>query len=125
MQPCFLVTPPAFSIPHLTVISLHLVHMQPPFIEFVLKEMGSGFHNFVKGNSDGITEGAKAFEADVYGEGVSYLARPYVEKSRKMLQDFTGTILDPQQAAAYTALLAKFGLDDLYAPDTAKYTSKL
>merc|ERR1712039_406777 len=88
----------------------------PAFLELVLTEMGGGFKNFVLGNANAQATGAKSFEADVFGESVSYLARPYVEKSRRMLQQFAYTVLDAEERKMYVALLKRFHLDGLYGP---------
>ena len=49
----------------------------PPFVDLVLTEAGAnGFAAFTRGNTAALRDGQKAFIADAYGEGVSYLARP-------------------------------------------------
>jgi hypothetical protein len=40
---------------------------------------------YVMENARAIAAGAKAFHVAVYGEDVSYLSRPYPEKSRQMI----------------------------------------
>ena len=57
----------------------------PPFVSLVLAEMGGAFRAFVQGNRRAVERGEKSFVAEVHGEQVSYLCRPYVEKSRRML----------------------------------------
>jgi len=42
-------------------------------------------HGIAVGNQQALAKGDKAFVIPMYGEGVSYLARPYIEKSRRML----------------------------------------
>jgi glutathione S-transferase len=91
----------------------------PPFFEFVLREMSSnGYIDFVKNNRDAIFKKQKAFIATVYQERVSYLARPYVEKSRRMLQHHTATFLRnaPHDRKRYIQLLEKYNLRELYEP---------
>ena len=97
----------------------------PPFVDFVLREMGGGFRNFVLGNARAQAEGSKSFKAEVYGEEVSYLARPYVEKSRRMLQSFTGRVLNPSELGQYNALLKKYQISDLYTPNARVTESRL
>ena len=57
----------------------------PPFVAFILREMREAFTCFAEGNGRALAAKAKFFKALVYGEEVSYLARPYVEKSHRML----------------------------------------
>ncbi len=57
----------------------------PPFVAFILREMRGAFTCFAEGNGRALAAKAKFFKAHVYGEEVSYLARPYVEKSHRML----------------------------------------
>jgi glutathione S-transferase len=58
-----------------------------PFAEHVLELGRSCYADFVLGNARALEEGAKAFEIETYGEVVSYLARPYPEQSRRMVQE--------------------------------------
>ncbi len=58
-----------------------------PFARFVLAEMGSTYAPFVLANADALKAGAKAFHASIYGEDVSYLSRPYPERSRQMIRE--------------------------------------
>lgn len=96
----------------------------PPFIEFCLREMGreQGFKAFVLGNARAVEQTAKSFTAQVYGEEVSYLTRPYVEKSRRMLRQATGNALvaHPLHLKQYSELLDRFGLSELYSPQIQK-----
>ena len=94
----------------------------PPFVEFVLQEMGGGFKNFVLGNSEAQVNGSKAFKAQVYGEEVSYLSRPYVEKSRRMLQQYTGTMMNEEERRLYIMLLEKYHIKDLYTPRVLEHS---
>ena len=91
----------------------------PEFFEFVLREMSTnGYIDFVSKNRDAIASGKKAFIASVYNESVSYLARPYVEKSRRMLQHHTASFLrnKPHDHNRYLDLLEKYNLRELYEP---------
>lgn len=58
-----------------------------PFARFVLDEMRETYAPYVLANADALSAGAKAFHVDTYGEDVSYLCRPYPEKSRQMIRD--------------------------------------
>ncbi len=57
-----------------------------PFARFVLGEMQLTYVPYVMANGQALAAGAKAFHADIYGEEVSYLCRPYPERSRQMLR---------------------------------------
>ncbi len=71
-----------------------------PFAQFVLNEMATTYQPYVLANRDAQQAGAKAFHADIYGEEVSYLSRPYPERSRQMIVDkINNTLTDTEQAA--------------------------
>ncbi len=55
------------------------------FAKFVLSEMPRTYQPYVLANRDAQAAGAKAFHAEIYGEDVSYLSRPYPELSRQMV----------------------------------------
>ena len=57
------------------------------FAEFVASEMGSTYQPYIIANRGAQQAGAKAFHAAIYGEEVSYLSRPYPERSRQMIVD--------------------------------------
>jgi glutathione S-transferase len=58
-----------------------------PFARFVLAEMKATYRPYVLANRDAQAAGAKAFHAHIYEEDVSYLSRPYPERSRQMIRD--------------------------------------
>jgi glutathione S-transferase len=58
-----------------------------PFAQHILKEMSQTYQPYVLANRDAQRVGAKAFHAAIYDEDVSYLSRPYPEKSRLMIRD--------------------------------------
>ena len=96
----------------------------PPFVKLILGEMGSngnGYARFVLSNAESLRRGDKAFVARVYEEDVSYLCRPYVEKSRQMLCASMSLSLRRDgtrgDAAALEQVLAEFGLAELYSPE--------
>ena len=68
------------------------------------------------GNSEALTSGQKAFVIDTYGEPASYLARPYPEQSRKMIQDRIRNRLSDTGRAEVLAWLDKEGLRKAFAP---------
>lgn len=94
----------------------------PPYVQLILTEMGGGFKNFVLGNATAYKEGKKAFVVNVYGEEVSYLFRPYVEKSRRMLIQKLNAHLatcSTQEKADFTKIMETYKLSDLYGPQLA------
>lgn len=56
-----------------------------PFAHAMLAEMATTYKPYILGNRDAQAAGEKAFHAEIYGELVSYLSRPYPEKSRRMI----------------------------------------
>jgi len=56
-----------------------------PFAQHILGEMADTYVRYILANRDAQAAGAKAFSADIYGEQVSYLSRPYPEQSRQMV----------------------------------------
>ena len=58
-----------------------------PFAQMILAEMPSTYGPYIMGNADAQTKGGKVFIANIYGEDVSYLSRPYPELSRQMIRN--------------------------------------
>lgn len=56
-----------------------------PFAKTVLAEMATTWQPFALANRQALASGERAFVINIYGEAVSYLARPYIEQSRQML----------------------------------------
>ena len=90
----------------------------PPFVQLVLEEMGEGpFRRFVLGNRAALANGEKAFAIDAYGEDVSYLCRPYVEKSRRMLIEklsILGSRCSAEENTEFAKILGATRLDGVY-----------
>ena len=80
------------------------------FARFVLDEMRTTYQPYVLANRDAQRAGAKACRAEVYGEDVSYLSRPYPEQSRQMILDKIAHALPGADRARVTAWLAGAGL---------------
>jgi glutathione S-transferase len=80
------------------------------FGEFVLKEMVNTYQPYVLANGAAQRAGAKAFHADIYGEEVSYLSRPYPETSRQMIVDNISHFLDEQAQSEVSDWLESKGL---------------
>ena len=93
-----------------------------PFVQLVLKEMGGPFKRFVQGNGAALAKGDKAFVIDAYGEDVSYLCRPYVEQSRRMLIEklrVHGARCSADESAEFAKILGAAGLGDVYGGPAA------
>ena len=80
------------------------------FGEFVLGEMVDTYQPYVLANGAAQKAGAKAFHADIYGEEVSYLSRPYPETSRGMIIDSIKCLLDQQAQTEVNVWLESKGL---------------
>ena len=85
--------------------------------------MSKGFKNFILGNRDAYENSLKAFVANVYGENVSYLYRPYPEMSRQMLIEKLETHLhscSEKEVENFNEIMRHFGLLELYSPSIGK-----
>ena len=80
------------------------------FARFVLDEMTSTYQPYVLANRDAQQAGAKACRADIYGEDVSYLSRPYPEQSRQMILDKIAHALSDADRRQVTDWLTDAGL---------------
>mmetsp|Transcript_15522 Transcript_15522/g.17582 ORF Transcript_15522/g.17582 Transcript_15522/m.17582 type:complete len:87 (-) Transcript_15522:1055-1315(-) len=79
--------------------------------------MAGPFKTFVLGNSQAHREGKKSFVTNIYGEDVSYLKRPYVEKSRRMLCQklrLHQATCTQGEIEIFNNIMAKYKLDDIY-----------
>ena len=83
------------------------------FARFVLAEMVSTYQPYVLGNRDAQAAGAKAFHANIYGEDVSYLSRPYPEQSRQMILARIN-ILSPAEQSAVKTWLGRVSLGNCF-----------
>lgn len=57
------------------------------FARHMLGEMSSTYVPYTQAMRSALAAGAKACQVEIYGEAVSYLARAYPEKSRKMVSN--------------------------------------
>jgi glutathione S-transferase len=57
-----------------------------PLARHVLRIGAEQYRPFVEANAEALRAGRKAFEIETYGEPTSYLARPYPERSRQLIQ---------------------------------------
>jgi glutathione S-transferase len=84
-----------------------------PFARTILGEMATTYKPYVLGNRDAQTAGSKAFHANIYGENVSYLSRPYPEQSRRMVAAHIAE-LGADGRDAVNAWLGKYDLNDAF-----------
>ena len=59
------------------------------FAKFMLEEMQTAFVPFALANRKALGAGEKVFTANIYGEDVTYLARPYPETACQMVSEHT------------------------------------
>ena len=81
-----------------------------PFARFVLDEMVTSYVPFITANRAAQAAGAKACQAEVYGESVSYLSRPYPERSRQMISARVRDQLSPEDRTTTADWLHSVGL---------------
>ncbi len=81
-----------------------------PFAAHLLEVGRDCYAPFVLGNSAALAEGRKAFVIETHGEEVSYLARPYPEQSRQMIQERIAQRLDDAERRAVVDFLEERGL---------------
>jgi glutathione S-transferase len=86
-----------------------------PFAQFVLREMAPTYKPYALGNRDAQAAGAKAFHTEIYGEDVSYLSRPYPERSRKMIAEKIARQLDNAEQDDVSTWLATVGLAECFS----------
>ena len=87
-----------------------------PFAAHVLALARDVYAPFVLGNAEALADSRKAFTIETYGEAVSYLARPYPERSRHMVQDRIAHRLAPRERAVVLEWLDALGLREVFAP---------
>jgi glutathione S-transferase len=87
-----------------------------PFVDHVLEVARTAYAPFVLGNARALEAGEKAFVVTTYGEPVSYLARPYPERSRRLVQARIRNRLDPVDRERVLGWLEERGLAESFAP---------
>lgn len=85
-----------------------------PFVQFILDEMRNTYVPYVIENASAIAAGAKAFHVEIYGQDVSYLCRPYPEKSRQMINDRISGQLETNEVKLVSNWLREIQLDDCF-----------
>lgn len=84
-----------------------------PFAQMVLGELADTYQPYMIGHQAAVTAGAKAFNFDVYGESVSYLARPYPLQALQMMRDRVENLIEADQQLVAT-WLGQVGLKALF-----------
>jgi hypothetical protein len=84
-----------------------------PFVHVILSEMANTYRHFALANQSALAGGDKAFVIPMYGEEVSYLARPYIEKSRRMLAERYRHLCADGCQHSFDTLSDRYGLIDL------------
>jgi glutathione S-transferase len=87
-----------------------------PFAAHVLELGRSQYQPFLLANARALASGEKAFRVETYGEEVSYLARPYPERSRRMIQDRIQHQLSDRERARVGEWLEGCGLTPAFLP---------
>jgi len=87
-----------------------------PFAAHVLELGRSCYADFVLGNAGALERGDKAFVIETYGEAVSYLARPYPERSRRMVQARIRDRLSEEDRHTVGRWLEEHGLAACFMP---------
>jgi len=85
-----------------------------PFARFILGEMPLTYQPYVLANKQAQQHQAKAFHADIYGEDVSYLSRPYPETSRQMIVAEISALKNQDESAQLAAWLETVGLQQCF-----------
>ena len=86
-----------------------------PFARFLLEEMRETYQPYVLANRAAQAAGAKAFHAEIYGEAVSYLSRPYPERSRQMIVERIAHQLGERDRARVADWLAATNLSACFS----------
>jgi len=84
------------------------------FAQVVLNEMGNTYTPYMLANSQALSAGAKACNAHIYGEDVSYLTRPYPESARQMVRA-TLAHLTTSQRSNIDSILAEYNVAAAFA----------
>lgn len=87
------------------------------FAQFVVREMQTSYLPYILANQAAQAVGAKACHADIYGEQVSFLSRPYPERSRAMISQRIRHQLSAHERAEIGVWLKANGLDRCFWAD--------
>jgi hypothetical protein len=84
------------------------------FAQFVLGEMKTTYRPYLLANREASTVGAKAFNASIYGETVSYLTRPYPPFSAELVSERIRNTLDVEELVLVENWLQHVGLRECF-----------
>jgi len=84
------------------------------FARHTLEEMGSTYVPYLQAMKSALAAGAKACQAEIHGETVSYLTRVYPETSRRMVVNRVCQLPDVARMEA-EALLGHWQLSEIFA----------
>lgn len=87
-----------------------------PFAAHMLEVARDEYAPFVLANAKALADSQKAFAIETYGATASYLARPYPEQSRRLVQDRIRLRLSPQGRAQVIPWLEAAGLAAVFLP---------
>ena len=90
-----------------------------PFVEHLLTITREQYVPFALANKQARESGDKAFVIETYGEEVSYLAREYPERSRRMVVDRIANQLNATEREQITTWLNEQGLAACFAPSAS------
>jgi len=90
------------------------VNQPTGFAKAVLGEMGSTYVPFMTANSQALSAGAKACNAQIYDENVSYLTRPYPESARQMVRR-TLSELSASERQSVNEVLVEYNVAAVFA----------
>lgn len=86
----------------------------------VLAEMAGSYRSFVLANGAAMAAGAKACTAEIYGEPVSFLVRPYPERSRRMIADAIVNTCSAAEQHRVHDWLAGLGLAECFSSGSGR-----
>lgn len=89
-----------------------------PFAEHLLALARDHYAPFLLGNAQALATGAKAFVIDTYGTPCSYLARPYPEQSRRMIEARIRDHLSEAEQKEARTWLEAWGLAESFWPES-------
>ena len=87
-----------------------------PFVDHLIRLAKEQYAPFITGNRQALLNGNKAFTAETYGEEISYLAREYPERSRRMVVQRIQHQLDETERRVVISWLENHGLDHCFSP---------
>ena len=93
---------------------LALFPASTPFVQTILAEMKTTYRPYILANKGAQANGEKAFVVDTYGENVSYLSRPYPERSRQMIVNRIAHQLSDEEQRTVKSWLAEVGLEECF-----------